>query len=508
MTDKTKAGDRRPIFRSNYALRLGVLFVVFLTVPVILYDQFRIADAEKNRLLLDNVEQQGDLVAEALRPQLAQFDAKTALTLYERLAALGHGRDISIKVLYRPAEEAVADRFFFVAAWPRVSADYLDAERERLLRSGILGNVPSTCEGNQSLGVRFTNPGGEEELLASLTPITTASGCWVVITSYSTGAIVNTSIGRPYWRTPVVQLAFFIYVAMAAVVVWLFIDAWRNLRGFETLARRIGRTGDSTVSFRKLNRIPELDNVAGEFDRMVSKLSDSADIIRQAAEENAHALKGPVAVIAQAVEPIKRASAVDDDKVRRAVTIIEQSVGRLDALVSTARRLDEMTAALVNPEREVIDLSDLLLRIADSYREMLIDRQLILEAEVERDLVLEGSPDLMESVFENLLDNAVSVSPAGGRIAIAARSRNGGIEVSVEDEGPGVAKEKLTEIFKRHFSDRSAAPDDGSAFAGTIHFGLGLWVVQRNVQAMGGEVHAENRDAGGFRVILSFPSCE
>lgn len=489
--------------RLTFAVRIGLLFIIFIAVPAILYDQFRVADADKSRVLLENVQRQGRLIAEALRPMLDRFDAQTATALNERLARLGDEGGVSVKVLFRPENLSRDSGFFFVASWPAVSAAYLDQERTDLQRTGIFEKVQDSCVGNLPLALRYTNPGGSEELLASLAPVHSTSGCWVLITSNSSDVILSSSLGRPYWRTPVVQVATAIYLAMALVVVWLFADAWRNIRRFEGLARRIGYTGTSRLSFQRLNRIPELDNVAAEFDRMVGTLRSSSDIIRQAAEENAHALKGPVAVIAQAIEPIKRSAAAADNRVARAIGLIEQSVERLDALVSIARRLDEVTAELLDPDVQPIDLSALLRRMVDGYRTSWRDRRIGADVMLEPGVVVEASTDMLETVFENIVDNAASFSPVGGRITVRLIQNSHMAEIQVEDQGPGVAPDRLQRIFERYHSDRPPGMSNGES-----HFGIGLWIVRRNVQALGGEVLARNRETGGLTVVVRLPLAE
>ena len=73
----------------------------------------------------------------------------------------------------------------------------------------------------------------------------------------------------------------------------------------------------------------------------------------------------------------------------------------------------------------------------------------------------------------------------------------------MQDEGPGVPDGELDKIFGRYYSARSleggALEDDGA------HFVLGLWIVRRNIEALGGEVHAENREEGGFQIAISLP---
>ncbi len=495
----------------SFAAKILVLAAIFIAVPVILYQEFKAADAEKNRLLFESVEAQGRLAAEALRPLVASTDAQAMRTIAETVARLGDSGS-NIKLLYRPAGGPSSQSFFYVASSPAVSAQYLDEERQDLLNAGVLDRLKDSCEEVRSLGVRYTNPAGGHELLTSITPIRAASGCWVVITSNRTAEFLGSSLGQPYWQTDAVRLAAAIYLAMAALVAVLFVEASLSLRRFGRLARDLRTGREQRGSFASLNRIPELAGVAEEFDRLVATLRSSSQALRFAAQEMAHAFKTPLGIIAQSLEPLSRGLAGEDARARRAVELIGKSLERLDSLVATSRRLDEAIADSINPPRERVPLSDLVGEIAGEYREAHEEGGARFTVDIERGIAVTGAPDLLEIVMQNLLDNALSFSPPQGEIMVSLRARGGVAELAVADRGPGVPADKIERIFERFVSLRASEPlasGTGEHAAGGrrggAHLGLGLWVVRRNVEAMGGVVAAENRAQGGFRVIVALP---
>jgi two-component system sensor histidine kinase ChvG len=117
-------------------------------------------------------------------------------------------------------------------------------------------------------------------------------------------------------------------------------------------------------------------------------------------------------------------------------------------------------------------------------------------------LIVPGLSARLGQVMRNLIDNALSFSPPGAHVDVTARRITGGVEILVEDCGPGIPEASLTKIFDRFYSERP----EGEAFGG--HSGLGLSIVKRIVEAHGGTIAAENRletegiSGARFRVFL------
>jgi len=299
-----------------------------------------------------------------------------------------------------------------------------------------------------------------------------------------------------------------IYIAMAIVVLSVFATVWRGLLRFARLARHIRSAERPSVSFTALNDVPELSRVAGEFDRLVETLHGSALAIRDAAEENAHAFKTPIGVVRQALEPLKRPGAIVDKRLQRSVELIERAIERLEALVFASRRIQETTAALIDPPKHRVALSDVVRRTVDDYHDAAGARSVRLAAEIEPKLVIQGGEELVETVIENILDNAVGFSPEGGQVSIRLARERGAAELEVADDGPGVEPAMIERIFDRYVSTRAADPRrhnvDGEKPAG-VNFGIGLWLVRRNVEAMGGTVTAQNKPTGGLMMRVRLP---
>lgn len=499
------------------AVKLLAVAAMFLAAPVLVYRQLEAAAEDNNRLLAAGIESQGRMAAEALRPWLGEADGdglQRAADLTARLGAVGP----DLKLLFRPNGQK---GFFYVASHPPADPLALEAERRELERLGVLERLKGGCDAARAPAQRFTDSQGAVVLLTSVTPIIAASGCWVVVTADRSPEALTSALGRPYWATPAVQTAAAIYLTLAAGLTAVLLQIWLGLRRFARLARDLRRPGGKNgksggdyeaSSFAALNRVSELRGVAEEFDRMVAALSAGADALRLAAHETAHAFKTPLAVIAQSVEPLRKRSA-GDQRAERAVAMIDKALERLDGLVSASRSLDETLADSIDPPREPVDVSALVAAVTEEYAQSHDPAKVRFEAEIDVGCTVLGAPGMLEIVLQNLLDNAIGFTPPGGVVRVAATAHRRTVELRVWDEGPGADPAALERLFDRYVSMRAGpsagggesvgAPGDERGGAG--HFGLGLWIVRRNIEAMGGAVAADNRPEGGFQVTAALP---
>lgn len=480
----------------SVAARMVVLVVAFAAVPVVLSARFLDAETAKRATLLHMAQAEGHLIAEGLRVALERTDHPPSVVETRQLVERINASGITMRLLLRPAGDPAA--VYLVAAAPPLAPDAVDTERHQLLDAGIVAQIPRSCDGATPLDLRYTAASRQEEVLSSITPFANEVGCWAIITSHSGTDAVGSLLGRPYWQAPEVTLGAIIYGVLAMLVISLFAGLWRGLVLFGRQARSIGSEGGAS-SFADNNGIPELAGVAQEFDRMVASLRASAEAAHRAAEDNAHAFKTPLATIAQSLEPVRRGLAEDDLRAHRSLHLIEQSVMRLDALVSAARRMDEANANLVNPPHQRIDLSKLTTALLDTYEDIAAEQAVRMVTDIAGGCWVWAGAELMETVIENIIDNAISFAPPRSCIVVRLSRSQNKVVLAVEDEGPGVTAEVMATMFDRYVSRRPSS--DG--LPGEQHFGIGLWVVRRNVESVGGSVQAENRNPGGLRMIVT-----
>jgi two-component system sensor histidine kinase ChvG len=484
----------------SLAAKLVLLAAVFAAVPLILYGQFSDAEQIKRQVLLSRLHVEGRLIAHGLELGLSRMKGVPSVldtrAVLDRLEPDG----VNVRLLFRPlGRDNQPGPVFLVAAVPALPPEAVEAERNTLAAAGVTRAVPDSCDGGSELDLHYTTATGEDEVLTSVIPFSTKAGCWAVVTSQSSRDVAGALLDRPYWRSPEVGIAAGCYALLFVVTAFVFWRLWRSLRLFGGEARAIAEGAERLAPFAAANSIPELDGVAAEFDRMVGNLRATAQAFRFAAEENAHAFKTPIATIAQAVEPVRRA--VGDGPASRSLQVIEAAVERLDALVAASRRLDQVNAELVTPPRQKVDFSVLVEALLRSYAEPLAERGVRLDCRLTPACVVRASPELLETVVENILDNAISFSPAGAAITVTVARGPGLVVLAIDDHGPGAPEDILATMFDRYVSHRPETDASGQP-----HFGIGLWIVRRNVAAIGGTVEARNLEGGGLRVTVSLPA--
>jgi two-component system sensor histidine kinase ChvG len=506
---EAKEGSARRLrrFGASLTIKLMALIAVFVALPIVLYGQFEAADMQRRELVSRGIQQRSWLIAQALAPVLNQPNAPPHKSLNAELQRFSDDRTL-LKLMFRPANATGGGSFYYIASAPESQIERIGPELETLAERGILQQLAESCAWDKPIDIRYRQTDGHEEIMTSILPIQSRWGCWVLISAHPTTEFLNISIGRSYWQTREIRIAAAIYFAFALLAILIALSVWRSLHHFRKVAREVRQGRVTEYPFAARNIVPELASVAKDFDYLVRDLRNIAQDIRQTAEDNAHSFKGPLATINASLEPIKRTLPEGHPRALRAVSLIEASLSRLNMLVNATQRLDLNTADMIDAPRLQIDLTRLVADVLLRYRDILQQRQIRLVRTLEEDAAIRAAQGVVDIVFENILDNAISFSSAGGTIAVYLFREGNSVHLHVDDEGPGVDPRKVEHIFDRYFSlrpkEHKLQPDPANG-EGARHAGLGLWIVRRNIEAIGGSISAVNRIGGGLSVRIVLP---
>jgi two-component system sensor histidine kinase ChvG len=489
---------------ASLTLKLVGLVGIFIALPIVLYSQFESADRQMRELVTRAIQDRSKLIGHALAPVLRSLGPGADGMLNAELAKFasdGTVLKLMVKPIAPPGETADSG-FYFVASAPAIKAEEVAPELDELAHRGILKRLGDACMGDASEELRYRQPNGTVELLTSIIPIKTVRGCWVLTSTHTTSEFLNTSIGRPYWETRAVRVAAGIYLVLAILAMLAAVSIFLSLRRFREVADEIGQGRIGDYAFSQRNIVPELSSVARDFDKLVLDLKHLSQQIRQSAEDNAHSFKTPLAAIQSSLSPVRKSVPLEDQRARRALEIIDSSIARLLALVNAAQRFDNSTADLIEAPRVPTNLTQLVGEATLNFREIMASRDIRLIRRLDDSVVVRSAKGMLETVLQNILENATSFSPRGSTIIITLTQNHDTVELQVDDEGPGIPPDKIERMFERYFSSRANQP---SEVGRPPHSGLGLWIVRRNVEALGGEVRAANRVGGGLSIAVVLP---
>lgn len=300
---------------------------------------------------------------------------------------------------------------------------------------------------------------------------------------------------------------------LVAVLVALITSALMTL-GIARPLRRLANAADNVRSGtsetldlpRIVNRPDEIGDLASALQAMTEALVERIEANERFAADVAHELKNPLTSIRSAVETAER---VKDDPValEKLRHLIAKDVQRLDRLITDISNASRLEAEVNRVPTAKLDIGKFCEEIVETYAALGMEasvRVVYVDETMGAGLRVRGREGPLGQVLRNLIDNARSFSPQDGTVRVTLRQDRQGRQtmarITVEDDGPGIPPDKLSQIFDRFYTDRPA----GAAFGNNS--GLGLSIVAQIIETHRGTVHAENRDEGGARFVIDLPA--
>ncbi len=200
----------------------------------------------------------------------------------------------------------------------------------------------------------------------------------------------------------------------------------------------------------------------------------------------AHELRNPLAPIRNAAHVLGRLD-LDEPRVEWAQGVIERQVGHLVRLVDELLDISRIARGKVTLKKSRVELSELTRHARESIAPKMSAKGHRFEMTIpERGVMLDGDPVRLTQVLQNLLDNAVKYTPAGGRIQLSAAVCGEEVKIEVRDNGNGIPAHLLPEVFDL-FRQGERGPDRSQG-----GLGIGLTLVRQLVELHGGRVEVQS----------------
>ncbi len=221
-----------------------------------------------------------------------------------------------------------------------------------------------------------------------------------------------------------------------------------------------------------------------------------ADFLRMAS----HEMRGPINVISVYAGTLAEGSAhAGSPAVREAAAAINDKVHELNRMVDQVLEVSRLEDPNLRLNLRTFDLRDVAARARDEVAALARGRNVTLVLPREH-VPVHGDPERLQMVLQNLLDNALKYSPAGGDVGCAVRRQGDDAEVLITDHGIGIAHEDLPKLFAR-FS--RVGGERAQGIPGT---GLGLYLSRETARLLGGDLTAQSQPGKGSVFRLTLPA--
>ena len=267
-------------------------------------------------------------------------------------------------------------------------------------------------------------------------------------------------------------------------------DAARRLGAGETTARATG--GDDRESA----------DLADSFNAMADRLERSEMLRRRAASDIAHDLATPATVLVSQlqamVDGVVPADRENLDAARSAAAALGNVVAELNDLASAE-------AAPLQAQPTAVDLGAAIHEVERELDGLRRERNLRLDSSVPVGTVVTIDPGHLSRVLRNVVGNAMTHSPDGGRVTVAVTLAPPLVAIRITDEGPGIAPADVPHIFERFYrADPSRAVDPRTGHRSGS--GIGLTIARELLAANGGRIGVERTDPGGTTFLIELPA--
>jgi len=295
----------------------------------------------------------------------------------------------------------------------------------------------------------------------------------------------------------------FLWAGLAALAVSIII-AVLLARSVYIPIRRVTNAAEAIAHGNYEQEVPEagpkeVKGLATSFNQMAKQVKGSQQMLRDFVADVSHELRSPLTSIKGFAQAIVDGTAKDKEAQLKAASVIEDESKRMMRLVEELLEFSRLESGQITMAKEPVDLKELLQQCHEIFLMRAEDKNIQLRTEIEPLPPVIGDIDRLEQVFNNLLDNALKHTPAGGKISIIARQPNlNFVEIAVTDTGPGIPAEQMRHVFERFYK---ADPSAGKTGAG-----LGLAIAKQIVLSHGGNINIKSTLGHGTEFLVRLPA--
>lgn len=276
----------------------------------------------------------------------------------------------------------------------------------------------------------------------------------------------------------------------------------RGLQPLDSTAQDVARRTARALEPITLAAVPkEIVPLVGSINDLMNRLAVAFATQRRFLADAAHELRTPITALRLQLQLLQRSS--DEAERRQAVADLAAGIDRSQRLVEQLLQVARSDPDGEVMRREPVDLAELVRATVASLSIKADHKGLDLGAEAPDAVMVHGDVNQLKVLLNNLVENALRYTPAGGVVDVAAGLQDGRPLLRVVDNGPGIAESERERVFDRFYRCEAAhsQSDDGSGS------GLGLAIVRAIAERHGAVVTLQLPGGGqGLEVVVRFPA--
>jgi two-component system, NtrC family, sensor histidine kinase GlrK len=246
---------------------------------------------------------------------------------------------------------------------------------------------------------------------------------------------------------------------------------------------------------------PEINELAQAFNSMSTKLKEVDRMKSDFFSLMSHELRTPLTSIKEGTNLFLEGKGGEvTERQKRLLTIVSEESNRLIQLVNSLLDLSKLEAGIAAFQFLKDDLAPLITRVIREIEPLAEAKGIRIKRDIQESPRVSMDTERILQVLRNLLGNAIKFTPQGGVIEISLQAKDGVVEVSVTDTGPGIPEEQTAIIFDKF---RQAVHEGSRKIQGT---GLGLAIVKQIIQSHGGRVWVESAVGRGSTFRFTLPA--
>ncbi|SEQ49301.1 Signal transduction histidine kinase [Virgibacillus subterraneus] len=245
-----------------------------------------------------------------------------------------------------------------------------------------------------------------------------------------------------------------------------------------------------------INRKDEIGQLAGSFNEMIARLGELDKMRKSFISNVSHDIQSPLLNI-QGYTRLLESNTLTKEEKDAYIQVIHDETNRMSMLTKQLLVLTTLDQKGNFRNKEMVDVTAQLKEIIQKYRWLLDEKEIAVSYSLD-EVIVSGDPDMLYTVWENLLTNAIKYNRPDGSIELTIIERQSEVEIALQDTGIGLAPAEQGQIFERFYR-----ADDARTHT-TEGTGLGLSIVKQIIDMHGGRINVRSvLDEGtAFNVIL------